>query len=524
MPGPILNFNGWNKINESSQKLRFDQIYEAGPTPEDIELATKYRVWANSTPELAKKWGSTSVYKLSLTWNPPYTEAFKKSYDAGGKDEFEKSQIYIDWKKGVKNNEDSVLNVSPDPDNTNWKLKINDAVNAAIKKKADEKREDQPYIFAYFWKSDSADHQKFTNSVLKSDAFKKWSNGVILYSAQLANSPEQAKNMSNLKEYEELSKLFSVSSVPVVKIIKAKQVSKDKNTYEVVLTKSFKGEDAQTWINPISEIIGSSRVMSKSENYTDAQYAEVSKKMEVVLSDKWKKKVKVMVNGVEKEKEEDVEGLSKLVYDYLELKDSNPKLKTSIDGLNQTLIGLKSSLKLSCDLKYREFWTKKGKYLKNLIETEESKNFKQSEIVLIKDIINRLNEINSLCNDVDVMKRTGSDSDQGVDRNLQGIEVKGERKYSRLDNEIVRSGKNDEEKEKLKEENKEKINRLREEIKFLKIDLEKEKNRERRNELRSTISKKEEQIDNLEGNSKWEKQERRKKKANWIMNNIVNRN
>jgi hypothetical protein len=60
-------------------------------TQAQIELATAYRKWANSTEELKKKWGKTSKYDLDETSTSPYNSFFLDSYNGGGKAEYEKS-------------------------------------------------------------------------------------------------------------------------------------------------------------------------------------------------------------------------------------------------------------------------------------------------------------------------------------------------------------------------------------------------------------------------------------------------
>lgn len=50
-------------------------------------MNNKYRTWANSTPELAKKWGKTSKYDLDATGS--YNKFFLESYNGGGKAEYE---------------------------------------------------------------------------------------------------------------------------------------------------------------------------------------------------------------------------------------------------------------------------------------------------------------------------------------------------------------------------------------------------------------------------------------------------
>jgi hypothetical protein len=59
-------------------------------TAEEKALATQYRVWANSTDELSKKWGKKSTYDLDASSTTPYNSFFLKSYNGGGKAEYEK--------------------------------------------------------------------------------------------------------------------------------------------------------------------------------------------------------------------------------------------------------------------------------------------------------------------------------------------------------------------------------------------------------------------------------------------------
>lgn len=58
------------------------------PTKEEVALAVAYRTWANSTDELAKKYGKPSKYDLDATSTNPYGGTFKRSY-AAGKAEYE---------------------------------------------------------------------------------------------------------------------------------------------------------------------------------------------------------------------------------------------------------------------------------------------------------------------------------------------------------------------------------------------------------------------------------------------------
>lgn len=60
------------------------------PTQAQIDLATAYRKWANSTDALKKKWGKTSTYDLDETSTIPYeANYFLKSYQGGGQAEYE---------------------------------------------------------------------------------------------------------------------------------------------------------------------------------------------------------------------------------------------------------------------------------------------------------------------------------------------------------------------------------------------------------------------------------------------------
>ena len=58
------------------------------PTDDQIKLAKEYRIWANSTPALKKKYGKTSPYDLDAVSSKPWNTYFEKSY-AVGKTEFE---------------------------------------------------------------------------------------------------------------------------------------------------------------------------------------------------------------------------------------------------------------------------------------------------------------------------------------------------------------------------------------------------------------------------------------------------
>jgi hypothetical protein len=61
----------------------------AAPTQAEIDLATKYRAWANSTDALSQKWGKKSNYDLDATSSNPTGGTFRRSYDGGGKVAYE---------------------------------------------------------------------------------------------------------------------------------------------------------------------------------------------------------------------------------------------------------------------------------------------------------------------------------------------------------------------------------------------------------------------------------------------------
>ena len=76
------------------------------PTTAQKELATAYRIWANSTDTLKKKYGKLSSYDLDATSNTPYNSWFTKSY-AAGKTEYEKAA-----KAAVESQNDQVAQIS----------------------------------------------------------------------------------------------------------------------------------------------------------------------------------------------------------------------------------------------------------------------------------------------------------------------------------------------------------------------------------------------------------------------------
>lgn len=53
------------------------------PTAEQTALATSYRIWANSSDALSKKYGKKSSFDLDASRSNPYGGTFLKSYDAG---------------------------------------------------------------------------------------------------------------------------------------------------------------------------------------------------------------------------------------------------------------------------------------------------------------------------------------------------------------------------------------------------------------------------------------------------------
>ena len=65
-------------------------IPSSTPTAEQTALATAYRIWANSTDELSKKYGKKSSYDLDASSSNPYGGTFLRSY-AAGKSDYEKS-------------------------------------------------------------------------------------------------------------------------------------------------------------------------------------------------------------------------------------------------------------------------------------------------------------------------------------------------------------------------------------------------------------------------------------------------
>ena len=58
----------------------------SSPTSAQVELAKAYRLWANSTDALRKKYGKDSQYDLDATTSNPYNSYFKRSYEAGKSD------------------------------------------------------------------------------------------------------------------------------------------------------------------------------------------------------------------------------------------------------------------------------------------------------------------------------------------------------------------------------------------------------------------------------------------------------
>ena len=72
----------------------------SSPTSAQIALAKDYRLWANSTDALSKKYGKKSSYDLDKTSSNPYNSYFKRSY-AVGQGEYEA------WKAGGGSNTSS---------------------------------------------------------------------------------------------------------------------------------------------------------------------------------------------------------------------------------------------------------------------------------------------------------------------------------------------------------------------------------------------------------------------------------
>jgi hypothetical protein len=439
VPGPILNFNSWNRLNESSQKLRFDQIYEADTpyTPENADqnidpkdLATQYRIWANGTAELKKKYGKESKHDLDLS-NPlnPNNSNFQTSWDEGGGVEFMKTDTYKTLVEKSTKRSDDTYRIT---DKQGFTFKISDAVNFSKTRKG--------LILAYFWRLDSDVHKKFFDNVLKNSVFTGWTdnNKLTLYSAQLSGSPEEASKISNIQEYETLSRLFGVTSLPIVKIIKPKDEGGGKITYEVIETKSYKGEAASSWCNSFT---GFTKYEPKSASFDKADYDAITKKMTELVTAK--------------------DQLMSQVSAHLKIATAyNAEIRTSIEGLDQTLRGLIPNLKLSCDLKYNQFWKKKSTYLQSLLDNKDKK-IAQGERDIVVKIINSLKEMYKFCDEIEAGKtvitpneeQNKEGEDEGLKQNLKefetesdnpkkskGGEYEDKNKASLFDDEIVRSG------------------------------------------------------------------------------------
>ena len=77
------------------------------PTTDDVdqvELATKYRIWANSSSALQKKYGKSSKFKLDPKSNDPANTNFDKSYKEGQTafDARDKTKTYKVWKPALE--------------------------------------------------------------------------------------------------------------------------------------------------------------------------------------------------------------------------------------------------------------------------------------------------------------------------------------------------------------------------------------------------------------------------------------
>jgi len=73
----------------TNQPIQGAQIQPPIPQISNKDLAVAYRTWANSTDELSKKWGKKSKYDLDATSTNPNNSYFIKSYNGGGKIEYE---------------------------------------------------------------------------------------------------------------------------------------------------------------------------------------------------------------------------------------------------------------------------------------------------------------------------------------------------------------------------------------------------------------------------------------------------
>jgi hypothetical protein len=78
---PILPPNVNDETNSSSTNSSSTQV-----ASEQNALAIQYRLWANSTDSLSKKYGKKSQFDLDATSQNPYGGTFLKSYAAGKND------------------------------------------------------------------------------------------------------------------------------------------------------------------------------------------------------------------------------------------------------------------------------------------------------------------------------------------------------------------------------------------------------------------------------------------------------
>lgn len=74
------------KVNENKGKGDGGGATVTPPTQAQIDLATAYRKWANSTDWKIKTYGATSKYKLDETSRIPYNDNFTDSYSVGKTD------------------------------------------------------------------------------------------------------------------------------------------------------------------------------------------------------------------------------------------------------------------------------------------------------------------------------------------------------------------------------------------------------------------------------------------------------
>lgn len=98
--GGFVVYRKWKKKQDSKPPIGdsgtpSEVPTQSGSTPSgsDAEraLATAYRIWANSTEELSKKYGKKSQFDLDSSSSNPYNKNFLDSY-AVGKADYEKSK------------------------------------------------------------------------------------------------------------------------------------------------------------------------------------------------------------------------------------------------------------------------------------------------------------------------------------------------------------------------------------------------------------------------------------------------